>query len=118
MDLDGSNEVVIEQGYQPSVGDAWEIINGSTRGAFDKVNLPEHGGDGMVYRLIYDTDRVFVVLTCEADLNGDGGLNLDDVNVFLSAYDAMDPIADVNDDGVFNFFDVAGFLSAFQAGCP
>ncbi len=118
MDLDGAIEVVIEQGYQPSVGDAWEIINGSTRGAFDEVNLPEHGGDGMVYRLIYDTDRVFVVLTCEADLNGDGGLNLDDVNVFLSAYDAMDPIADFNDDGVFNFFDVAGFLSAFHVGCP
>jgi hypothetical protein len=55
---------------------------------------------------------------CPADLTGDGVLNFFDVSAFLSAFNAMDPVADFTDDGVFNFFDVSAFLSAFNAGCP
>ncbi len=56
--------------------------------------------------------------SCPADLTGEGELNFFDVSAFLSAFNAMDPIADFTDDGVFNFFDVSAFLSAFNAGCP
>ncbi len=59
-----------------------------------------------------------VVPSCPADLNGDGMLNFFDVSAFLSAYNAMDPIADFSGDGMFNFFDVSAFLTAFNAGCP
>lgn len=55
---------------------------------------------------------------CPADLNDDGVLNFFDVSAFLTAYNAMDPIADFNADGIFNFFDVSGFLSDYNAGCP
>jgi hypothetical protein len=56
--------------------------------------------------------------SCSADLTGDGNLNFFDVSEFLTAYQAMDPVADFNDDGEFSFFDVSTFLNAFNAGCP
>lgn len=55
---------------------------------------------------------------CPGDLNGDGELNFFDVSAFLTAYNAMDPIADFTGDGNFNFFDVSAFLVAYSAGCP
>jgi hypothetical protein len=55
---------------------------------------------------------------CPADLTGDGTLDFFDVSAFLSAYNAMDPIADFTGDGTFDFFDVSAFLSAYNAGCP
>ncbi len=51
-----------------------------------------------------------------ADLNGDGVLDFFDVSLFLSAYNAQDPVADFNGDGSFDFFDVSAFLAAFNAG--
>ncbi len=55
---------------------------------------------------------------CPADLNGDGALNFFDVSAFLTAFNAMDPIADFNGDGSYNFFDVSAFLTDFSTGCP
>jgi hypothetical protein len=45
-------------------------------------------------------------------------LDFFDVSAFLSAFNAMEPIADFNGDGTFNFFDVSLYLQAFNAGCP
>lgn len=67
-----------------------------------------------------DLDVVYLTgdQPCPADLNDDGELNFFDVSAFLTAFNAMDPIADFNDDGQFNFFDVSAFLTAYQTGCP
>ncbi len=59
-----------------------------------------------------------VVNTCPADLTGDGILDFFDVQAFLTAFAASDPVADFNNDTVFDFFDVQAFLTAFAAGCP
>ena len=56
--------------------------------------------------------------SCPADLTGDGNLDFFDVSAFLSAYNAMDPIADFTGDGLYDFFDVSAFLAAYNAGCP
>ncbi|MEZ6317758.1 MAG: GC-type dockerin domain-anchored protein [Phycisphaerales bacterium] len=56
--------------------------------------------------------------TCPADVNGDGTLNLDDVNLFASAFLAQSPVADINGDGAYNLDDINGFASGFVAGCP
>jgi len=66
---------------------------------------------------IADTNTI-TVIECVPDLTGDGQVNFFDVSAFLSAYNAMDPIADFNNDGIFNFFDVSAFLNAYNAGCP
>ncbi len=56
--------------------------------------------------------------SCPPDLNGDGLLDFFDIQAFLNAYDAQDPIADFNNDGLFDFFDVQIYLGLFGAGCP
>lgn len=64
-------------------------------------------------------DLRLIALGCSgnpADLNGDGSLDFFDISLFLSAFNANDPIADFTGDGVYDFFDVSAFLSAFNAG--
>ncbi len=55
---------------------------------------------------------------CPPDMNFDGVLNFFDVQTFLQAFAAQEPLADFTGDGEHNFFDVQAFLQAFAAGCP
>jgi hypothetical protein len=55
------------------------------------------------------------VVTCPADLTGDGLLNFFDVSAFITAFSGG---ADYNGDGSTNFFDVSAFITDFNAGCP
>ncbi len=63
-------------------------------------------------------DSFTIAVPCAGDLNGDGVLNFFDISVFLSAFNAGDPIADLNGDGIYNFFDVSAYIQLFNAGCP
>jgi len=56
--------------------------------------------------------------TCPPDLTGDGTLDFFDIQAFLAAFAASDPVADFNNDTVFDFFDVQAYLAAFAEGCP
>ncbi|USN98268.1 MAG: hypothetical protein H6810_08775 [Phycisphaeraceae bacterium] len=56
--------------------------------------------------------------SCIADLNGDGLLDLVDVNLFVGAFVGGDPLADLNDDGLLDLLDIGLFVNAFAAGCP
>jgi hypothetical protein len=67
--------------------------------------------------MIYENNRVFVILTCDADLSGDGVINFFDVSEFLSYFSAQDVRGDLNNDGFFNFFDVSVFLQLYGQGC-
>lgn len=55
---------------------------------------------------------------CDVDLNCDGNLDFFDVSAFITAYNAMDPIADFTGDGEFDFFDVSAYIAQYNAGCP
>ncbi|MEZ6317503.1 MAG: GC-type dockerin domain-anchored protein [Phycisphaerales bacterium] len=59
-----------------------------------------------------------VPLACPADINGDGVLNLDDVNLFAAGFIAGDLALDQNADGVLNLDDINLFAQGFLAGCP
>lgn len=59
-----------------------------------------------------------VIVSCPADITGDGLLNFFDVSAFLGAFASADLSADFTGDGMLNFFDVSAFLNAFGAGCP
>jgi hypothetical protein len=57
--------------------------------------------------------------SCPADLAEPYGvLDLDDVNAFVVAFLAGEPIADLDGDGVFALSDMVAFIEAFLAGCP
>ncbi|GJM18199.1 MAG: hypothetical protein DHS20C14_04120 [Phycisphaeraceae bacterium] len=56
---------------------------------------------------------------CVADLDGNGTLNIDDVDAFVAAFVANDlGIADCDGNGSLNVDDVDCFVAAFIAGCP
>jgi len=55
---------------------------------------------------------------CAADLDGNGVLNLDDVNLFASAFTGGDLLADLDGNGTLNLDDINTFAGAFVAGCP
>ncbi len=54
---------------------------------------------------------------CEADFNGDGNVNTQDMLAFLNAWAAGDASADINGDGIVNTQDVIAFLNLWVAGC-
>ncbi|HHN78643.1 MAG TPA: hypothetical protein ENK11_08240 [Phycisphaerales bacterium] len=54
---------------------------------------------------------------CPADLNGDGVLDLNDIQAFVDGFLTQDPIADLNGDGVLDLTDVNLFVTAFLNGC-
>ena len=55
---------------------------------------------------------------CPADLDGNGTLNLDDINLFASAFVAGDLRADMDGNGALNLDDINLFAQGFGAGCP
>jgi len=117
IDLDGTLTVNLDGGYSPVFGDTWDIISGGTiNGEFATSIMPE-APIGLVYREIYESGRVFVVLTCASDLNGDNVLDFFDVSVFLGYFSSQDVRADINGDGFFDFFDVSLFLQIFSGTC-
>lgn len=117
MEIDGTLTVNIDSGYAPLFGDTWDIISGGTNsGTFSEV-ITGTTPIGQVYRAIYAVDRVFVILTCDADLSGDGVIDFFDVSTFLNFFGAQDVRGDLNGDGNFDFFDVSTFLQLFSQGC-
>jgi hypothetical protein len=58
-----------------------------------------------------------VTVPCRADLNNDGELTFDDVQLFVSLYNANDPGADINGDQEWTFDDIQAFIALYNAGC-
>lgn len=96
--------------------------------AFDTIELGHtpmrwHAIQGVPQALpsgtVYDTLRELGDLTtCEADLNGDGQLNILDFVTFQTAFVAQDPLADCDQSGTFNVLDFICYQLKFVAGCP
>lgn len=117
INLDGALTVNLDDGYVPMFLDAWDIIDGGTvNGEFASVTYPPSPA-GLEYKVIYEPSRVFVVLTCAADLTGDGQLNFLDVSAFLGFFGDGDVRGDINGDGSFNFLDVSLFLQIYSGLC-
>ncbi|MFZ4574162.1 MAG: GC-type dockerin domain-anchored protein [Phycisphaerales bacterium] len=54
---------------------------------------------------------------CPTDMNGDGGVDGDDVIAFFAAWDVSDPSADFTGDGGVDGDDVIGFFARWDGGC-
>ncbi len=55
---------------------------------------------------------------CYADLDGNGMLNVDDVDAFVAAFLGSDVAADCDASGSLNVDDVDCFVASFLGGCP
>lgn len=64
-----------------------------------------------------DTDGDLFGNACDADLNGDGVINVADLGILRSVFFSADPDADFNGDGVVSIFDL-GIMRASFFGSP
>ena len=55
--------------------------------------------------------------SCRADLNNDGELTFDDIQLFVQLYNASDARADFNNDQEWTFDDIQLFIQLYNAGC-
>lgn len=83
------------------------FIAGTTQGAFGGAN---HGQrDGFLVR--------FGSLTCPADLDKNGTLDLNDVLLFAGSFNRGEKAADCDRDCQYDLFDFLCFLNEFGEGC-
>lgn len=127
-DLGGALDVSLINGFDPSVGDSYAIItaSGSVTGEFDAVSLPALDA-GEFWKLDYQSNSLTlnIVDFILGDMDGDGLVNLADVNPFVesltnrAAYDLhayptnTDAAGDVNLDGTFDMGDIGAFAALF-----
>ncbi len=117
IELGGTLTVNIDPGYFPNFGDLWEIIDGGTvMGEFDSVVLPD-AQIGQEYRVIYNMSRVYVIVTCDADLNGDSTIDFLDISLFINYFTNNDVRGDFNGDNQFDFLDISIFISLLTGDC-
>lgn len=75
----------------------------------------EAGLDAYWLARLYFDGRV----TCPADYDGNGVLNFDDIDAFVTGFLSDDMfIADCDGNGILNFDDIDCFVAAFLGGCP
>jgi hypothetical protein len=84
----------------------------------DNVNSLEIHADtwGGGFNVWYDGVR-FSPPPCIGDINGSGGVSVQDIFDFLGAYFSGDPLADVNASGTVTVQDIFDFLGGYFAGC-
>jgi hypothetical protein len=127
-------------GANSSEGVIVELRNGSTiletatltdtDGAFVGFVLPRLAATSMRFRSAsltvgsggegFGLDNIRVVLVppaCPPDLNEDGELTFDDIQLFVALYNANDARADFNNDEEWTFDDIQLFIQLFNAGC-
>ncbi len=104
-------------------------IGGSDGRWGDYFDIAIDPNDGTTFWVVGETQEAFGWSTriasfrlesppCPADLNGDGVLDLQDINAFVQAFQNGDLLADLTGDGVLDLQDINAFVQAFTAGCP
>ncbi len=108
---DGSFEYTPDAGFTGT-----DVFSYRSKALIDES--PNPVGDPYAY-----ADPALVVVRveigpCVADLDGNGVLNFDDIDAFVSGFLAGDLVADLDGNGVLNFDDIDAFVNGFLAGCP
>lgn len=90
-----------------------------TEGPHDVIvwECSDQGGDITAVYPLTEAEITFDVMTCLADCNGDGVLNILDFVAFQMAWQAGHASADCNLDGAFDILDFICFQGAFVEGC-
>ncbi len=120
--LGGTLDASIFGGFTPSIGDSFEILlaSGSVTGTFDTVNLPAGPGEG--FNLVYGSNFVrLTVLRIQGDLNGDGFVGIEDLNIVLSNWNATVTagnvsMGDPSGDGFVGIEDLNNVLGNWNGG--
>ncbi len=114
--------------FKPEVGDEFVILNavGAVTGAFSNVPTSFVGPLTYEWSVIYNFNTVVLRLEnilCLGDVNGDGFIDFNDLNLVLSSFntapgdEGYNPNADLDGDLLVSFSDLNIVLSAFNDAC-
>jgi hypothetical protein len=111
-------------------GDALDVNEDGEVDYFDRVDIALHAGttvNDVGYAAHADLDRdgdvdqddidILDAHPCIADTDGDADVDGDDLTQFVDWYNASNPNADLTGDGVFDSFDVYDYLAIHATGC-
>ncbi|MEO0531522.1 MAG: hypothetical protein AAF266_13250, partial [Planctomycetota bacterium] len=101
--LDGSIEVRLAGGYEPTFGDEFELISaGQIVGAFATQSLPGIAG-GLQWKIEQSLNAIVASVVLAGDYNGDGTVNAADYTVWRDSFGSTtDLAADGDGNGVVN----------------
>jgi len=81
------------------------------------VGDDKESATGLDADVVFEASWGWSVVECEADVNGDGALDVLDFVAFQLAWQAGEPVADCDLSGSFDVLDFVCFQQAFVAGC-
>ena len=123
LELAGTLDILLTGGFMPATGDSFDVISfhNSRYGVFDQVLLPKTPGVGL--DLVYMSKSVRIVTRLAGDLNGDGFVGLDDLDIVLTHWNQnVDAdvwrVGDVTGDGYVGLDDLDVVLNNWNAGTP
>jgi hypothetical protein len=121
--LDGSLRIILTGGYVPMIGNFFDIIeaNLGITGVFSSIQLPNIPNAGMGIQYFPTIARLIVGL--EGDLNFDGFVGIDDLNIVLGGWNGnVDAgvwgLGDPSGDGFIGIEDLNTVLGNWNAGTP
>ena len=119
--MDGELELLIDPGMLTRAGNLDILTStGPITGAFSSLNFPTI--PGLDFDITYNTNAVTLSITLIGDLNADGFVGIDDLNIILSNWNQSvppaDPLADPSGDGFVGIDDLNAVLSNWNAGTP
>ncbi len=100
---------------QTSLSRIWGGIHPPADDLPGRIMGVEAGVDAYWLARLYFDGRV----TCPADYDANGAVNLDDLDLWVTGFLSADMyIADCDGNGILNFDDIDCFVAAFLGGCP
>jgi len=118
-------DVSLINSYIPGLGDSFDILDfGSITGSFNAINLPTLGGglDWDTSNLLIDGTLSVVSTALDGDLDGDGFVGINDLNIVLGNWNQnvppANPLADPSGDGFVGIDDLNTVLGNWNAGTP
>ncbi|MEQ8771124.1 MAG: hypothetical protein RIB60_11520 [Phycisphaerales bacterium] len=75
-------------------------------------------GGGQQGTIYWDDLCVYQLSACFCDADGNGSLNIDDIDLFVANFLGSDLAADCDGNGTLNIDDIDCFVACFLAGCP
>ncbi|MEM1183650.1 MAG: hypothetical protein AAGI53_01475 [Planctomycetota bacterium] len=118
--LDGTMNVAWtgDDDQDPPLGETYTVLTAdSVTGSFDEVDFTGLGETRRAHVSVTPT-TVEVLVSCISDFDGNGLLDLSDIDAFIVAFLNNDELADIAAPfGVFDLDDIDMFVTTFQSGC-
>ena len=126
LTVDGTLNVSLINSFAPQAGDSFDILDWgfSLFGSFDNINLPplDPGLNWDTSNLLIDGTLLVSPDAITGDLDGDGFVGIDDLNLVLGNWNQnvppANPLADPSGDGFVGIDDLNEVLGNWNAGIP